>query len=144
MSLWSTASTDMPDSATTSRLTLTSRLLVACIPFALYCFLFSCIPPYVTSTTPQGPSESTSNQDWDGDGWLASGLGRVIVLGVVILGGLSGFGAMRTTWNFLEHIRHGKRCVTCSESSSCHQQIGSRRRHVPGAAVAISCTPGAC
>jgi hypothetical protein len=53
---------------------------------------------------------STSGPEgWEGGGWLASSLGRVVVLGVVVLGGLSGFGAVRTAWDFMEHIWGGGR-----------------------------------
>ena len=48
---------------------------------------------------------STSGPEgWEGGGWLALSLGRVVVLGVVVLGGLSGFGAVRTAWDFFEHL----------------------------------------
>ena len=42
-------------------------------------------------------------EGWEGEGWLAPSLGRLIVLGVVVLGVLSGFGAVRTAWGFFEH-----------------------------------------
>lgn len=35
-------------------------------------------------------------------------MGRVVVLGIVVLGGLSGFGAVRTAWVFLEHMVRGR------------------------------------
>lgn len=98
------------------------------IPFALYVFLFSLIPPYVTAMSGEAPDPvasppvpnaedtpiptsgdsaldkwSSGPEGWEGSGWLASSLGRVIVLGVVVLGGLSGFGAVRTAWNFIEY-----------------------------------------
>lgn len=129
--------TDSTSSATKrTSISLRSRILVGCIPFALYCFMFTFIPPYVTSASPLSPDipvipvnetmGDTTGMDldnvdnladldmaegWEGEGWLASTLGRVVVLGVVTLAGLSGFGAMRTAWNFIEHRRHGKRCV---------------------------------
>jgi hypothetical protein len=68
----------------------------------LYCFAFTFIPPYVTHT-------ESSGEDWEGEGWLAASLGRVVVLGIVALAGLSGFGAVRTAWNFMEHLKHGRR-----------------------------------
>jgi hypothetical protein len=46
-------------------------------------------------------------EGWEGEGWLASSLGRVVVLGVVVLGALSGFGAVRTALNFYEQIQGG-------------------------------------
>lgn len=46
-------------------------------------------------------------EGWEGEGWLASSLGRVVVLGVVVLGALSGFGALRTALNFFENIHGG-------------------------------------
>lgn len=73
-----------------SSLSLTLRLGVALVPFGLYLFLFSWIPPYVTAAT-------------DGSGWLAPALGRVVVLGVIVLGALSGFGAVRSAWAFYLH-----------------------------------------
>ena len=97
----------MTDSASTGRrISLKSRILVACVPFALYCFGFSCIPPYATTVR-----SDPSNEDWEGDGWLSSALGRVVVLGIIALAGLSGFGAVRTAWNFVEHLKHEKRLV---------------------------------
>ncbi|KAK4685669.1 hypothetical protein P7C73_g4469, partial [Tremellales sp. Uapishka_1] len=123
-----TATSTTPSRA--SSLPLTSRLLISLIPFTLYIFLFTRIPPYITTmpsmtpplseTTP--PSEddldpsstmtlddaivswSTSTPEgWEGGGWLAPSLGRVVVLGVVVLGALSGLGAVRTAWGFIEH-----------------------------------------
>jgi len=46
-------------------------------------------------------------EGWEGEGWLASSLGRVVVMGVIVLGALSGFGAVRTALNFYEQIRGG-------------------------------------
>jgi hypothetical protein len=68
------------------------------VPFGLYAFAFTFIPPYITTVR-----RDTSGEDWEGEGWLASSLGRVVVLGIVALAGLSGFGAVRTAWNFVEH-----------------------------------------
>lgn len=59
------------------------------------------VPP-VSSWT-EGP------EGWEGGGWLAPSLGRVVVLGVVVLGALSGFGAVRTAWNFLDHMTSGSK-----------------------------------
>ncbi len=61
-----------------------------------------------TTTTPSSIDEAivswTSRPEgWEGGGWLAPSLGRVVVLGVFVLGTLSGFGAMRTAWGFWEH-----------------------------------------
>ena len=101
------------------------------IPFTLYIFLFTRIPPYVTAVASIPPSSVVDNntgievdtpipsplpgsvswtegpEGWEGEGWLASSLGRVVVLGVVVLGALSGFGAVRTALNFYEQIRGG-------------------------------------
>jgi hypothetical protein len=105
------------------------------IPFTLYIFLFTRIPPYVTAVpaiaptlpelgmddnglgidtpaaTPHGGTGSVSwaegPEGWEGEGWFASSLGRVVVLGVVVLGALSGFGAVRTALNFYETIQGG-------------------------------------
>jgi hypothetical protein len=113
-----------------SSLSLTTRILIALIPFTLYIFLFTRIPPYVTAVSssialpiedgdtgidididiptsiPTG-SWSEGPEGWEGEGWLASSLGRVVVLGVVVLGALSGFGAVRTALNFYEQIKGG-------------------------------------
>ncbi len=44
-----------------------------------------------------------ANQEgWQKGGWLEPSLGRVLACGVVVLGGLSGLGAVRTSWNFIE------------------------------------------
>lgn len=71
-----------------SSLSIYLRLVIALVPFGLYVFTFTRIPPYVTSDT----------ETWSG--WLAPAFGRVVVMGVIVLGGLSGFGAVRTTWAF--------------------------------------------
>jgi hypothetical protein len=71
-----------------SKVSLGVRLAIALLPFSLYAFVFTRIPPYITS----------DETEWSG--WLAPCLGRVVVLGVIALGGLSGFGAVRTTWTF--------------------------------------------
>lgn len=100
-------------------------------------FLFTRIPPYITAVpvnfqvipTPSvdmdDPSSTASTIDeaivqwstsgpegWEQGGWLAPSLGRVVVLGVVILGSLSGFGAVRSAWNFFEHRRAGSHTLT--------------------------------
>ncbi|KIR59692.1 hypothetical protein I314_04688 [Cryptococcus bacillisporus CA1873] len=120
-----------------SSLSFTSRLLISLIPFTLYMFLFTRIPPYITAVpvnfqvvpTPSvdmdDPSSTASTIDeaivqwstsgpegWEQGGWLAPSLGRVVVLGVVILGSLSGFGAVRSAWNFFEHRRAGSHMLT--------------------------------
>ena len=48
-------------------------------------------------------SWSSGPEGWEGGGWLAPSLGRVVVLGVVVLGGLSGLGAVRSAWEYIEH-----------------------------------------
>lgn len=131
-----------------SGLSFTSRFLIALIPFALYIFLFSRIPPYVTAMPAFGTagaspaeekivpsSESTGStiddaitkwstsgpEGWEGEGWLAPSLGRVIVLGVIVLGSLSGFGAVRTAWNFIEYAWSSRgRCVIMLASEQQH------------------------
>lgn len=121
-------STNVSSSTRGSSLTLTTRVLVALIPFSLYIFLFTRIPPYVTAVasatlptldgTPiEGEAVDSAGsgtvswtegpEGWEGEGWLASSLGRVVVLGVVVLGALSGFGALRTALNFFENIQGG-------------------------------------
>ncbi|WVQ99510.1 hypothetical protein IAU59_006645 [Kwoniella sp. CBS 9459] len=132
----SSASTTPSRSAS---LSITSRVLISLIPFTLYIFLFTRIPPYITAvpiapiTTPptpvievEDPSSTASTIDeaiaqwsasgregWEEGGWLAPSLGRVVVLGVLTLGSLSGFGAVRSAWNFFEHsIGAGSRSLT--------------------------------
>jgi hypothetical protein len=53
--------------------------------------------------------DASSLEGWEGEGWLAPSLGRLVVLGVIVLGLLSGFGAVRTAWGFMEHIWGGGR-----------------------------------
>lgn len=128
---------------TTSPLTPTKRLALALVPFTLYIFLFTRIPPYVTTSMPphQGfnvtlPSShgiknihsidlgDVSELDpplmeepaaaeavaWSRGGWLEPSLGRVVVCGVVALGLLSGYGAIRTAYMFNENggLKRGK------------------------------------
>ncbi|WVR06897.1 hypothetical protein IAU60_003933 [Kwoniella sp. DSM 27419] len=118
-------------------LSITSRLLISLIPFTLYIFLFTRIPPYITAIpitaappppTPvdevDDPSSTASTvqeaivqwstsgpEGWEQGGWLAPSLGRVVVLGVLTLGSLSGFGAVRSAWNFFEHVGAGSRAL---------------------------------
>ncbi|KAL7421922.1 hypothetical protein Q5752_003694 [Cryptotrichosporon argae] len=141
----SRASPDAPATTRRSSLNLTSRLLISLIPFLLYIFLFTRIPPYITASSSAPASEldvadvdvdmdmlaegarvmgvgmgmdvdgaaatlddriaqwSEGPEGWEGEGWLASSLGRVVVLGVIVLAGLSGLGAVRTAWDFFEH-----------------------------------------
>lgn len=60
----------------------------------------------IPTSIPTG-SWAEGPEGWEGEGWLASSLGRVVVLGVVVLGALSGFGAVRTALNFYEQIKGG-------------------------------------
>jgi hypothetical protein len=104
-------------SAPTRSLSMSSRLLIALIPFSLYVFLFTRIPPYITAMKPEtmdpvdavdtDASWASGREGWEEGGWLASSMGRVVVLGVLILGSLSGFGAVRTAWTFCEHLLTG-------------------------------------
>ncbi|ODO09120.1 hypothetical protein I350_02720 [Cryptococcus amylolentus CBS 6273] len=131
----STASTSPSRSTSIS---FTTRLIISLIPFSLYIFLFTRIPPYITavplvlsqpepspSLDVDDPSATAATLDeaivqwstsgpegWEQGGWLAPSLGRVVVLGIVVLGGLSGFGAVRTAWNFFEHHRAGGKSLT--------------------------------
>ncbi|WVO15091.1 hypothetical protein L204_102735 [Cryptococcus depauperatus] len=120
-----------------SSISFTTRLLISLLPFLLYVFLFTRIPPYITAvsvTPPPEPLLPVNHQDsptkattldetivqwstsgpegWEQGGWLSPSLGRVVVLGVVVLGGLSGFGAVRSAWNFFEHHRAGSKTLT--------------------------------
>lgn len=54
----------------------------------------------------------SQQQMWRRGGWLEPSLGRVVVCGVVVLGGLSGLGAVRTAWNFIEGGGLGSGYVT--------------------------------
>lgn len=83
----------------TSSLSLTSRTLISLLPFAIYIFLFTRIPPYITAVK---PADDQWAEGWEGGGWLESSLGRVVVLGVVVIAGLSGIGAVVTAWDYLE------------------------------------------
>ncbi len=47
--------------------------------------------------------EAEEPELWQKGGWLEPSLGRVVVCGVVVLGGLSGLGAVRSSWIFLEN-----------------------------------------
>ncbi|WVQ80237.1 hypothetical protein IAT38_002342 [Cryptococcus sp. DSM 104549] len=137
-----------------SSLSISSRFLISLIPFTLYIFLFTLIPPYITAVpitavvptpTPsldqEGPSSTASTLDeaivqwstsgpegWEEGGWLAPSLGRVVVLGVVALGGLSGFGAVRSAWNFFEHYRAGTRSLNDSDILQAERSL-YRVRH---------------
>ena len=126
------------------------------IPFGIYVFAFTRIPPYVTTDhTSTIPLMSLHNEtmatnatriggkttykislpahvhlgdyndldeqetdqtvevvefegdgvqeDWQRGGWLEPSLGRVVVCGIIIMGALSGFGAVRTAWGFYEN-----------------------------------------
>ncbi|WVQ67291.1 uncharacterized protein L199_005486 [Kwoniella botswanensis] len=136
-------------------LSFTSRLLISLIPFTLYIFLFTRIPPYITAIpitpapvppTPvlevDDPSSTASTIDeaivqwstsgpegWEQGGWLAPSLGRVVVLGVLVLGSLSGFGAVRSAWNFFEHaIGAGSRSLTDNDILQAERSL-YRVRH---------------
>lgn len=52
-----------------------------------------------------GEEEDTDGiqEDWQRGGWLEPSLGRVVVCGIIIMGALSGFGAVRTAWGFYEN-----------------------------------------
>lgn len=102
-----------------------TRLLISLIPFSLYGFLFTQIPPYVTAV-PEEVTQDGTKEGWEGEGWLASTMGRVIVLGIIVLGGLSGFGAVRTAWNFGEHLRAG-RWVQKPGDADCQTRCFGRR-----------------
>jgi hypothetical protein len=164
-----------PATSTKRRLSITKRFLLSLVPFGLYVFLFTRIPPYITTvdsplsqqelddilrsgnfsqtvngtrrissqrlkaafpqivelgdldelqesdTLTNGTETEQTNFDeeayedyeyafeyysqqqmWRKGGWLEPSLGRVVVCGVVVLGGLSGLGAVRTAWNFVE------------------------------------------
>ncbi|WWC70164.1 uncharacterized protein I206_104112 [Kwoniella pini CBS 10737] len=149
-----------PSSASTTpskstSISFTSRFLISLIPFTLYIFLFTRIPPYITaipiSPAPSLPTPvlevddpastastideaivqwSTSGPEgWEEGGWLAPSLGRVVVLGVLVLGSLSGFGAVRTAWNFFEHsIGAGSRSLTDNDILQAERSL-YRVRH---------------
>ncbi|WWC89141.1 uncharacterized protein L201_004059 [Kwoniella dendrophila CBS 6074] len=138
-----------------SSISFTSRFLISLIPFTLYIFLFTRIPPYITAIpitpvpilpTPvlevNEPSSTAGTIDeaivqwstsgpegWEQGGWLAPSLGRVVVLGVLVLGSLSGFGAVRSAWNFFEHtIGTGSRSLTDNDILQAERSL-YRVRH---------------
>ena len=91
--------------STTSRssLSLPVRLLVAIVPYTLYIFLFTRLPPYITVHI---DADGDGVEDWASwAGWVAPAMGRLVFMGVICLGGLSGFGAVRTAWMFYERTR---------------------------------------
>jgi hypothetical protein len=128
-----------PSAPSRRSLTISKRLIISLVPFSIYVFLLTRIPPYITTIEPPTLSsynhssltwskgfpssielgspdddhedepavalfdETMSNQEgWQKGGWLEPSLGRVLACGVVVLGGLSGLGAVRTAWNFVE------------------------------------------
>ncbi|KAJ9097829.1 hypothetical protein QFC19_006697, partial [Naganishia cerealis] len=70
----------------------------------------------------------SQQQLWRKGGWLEPSLGRVVVLGVVVLGGLSGLGAVRTAWNFIESGGLGSGYVKIADL----EQTNSLRREIQG------------
>lgn len=50
-----------------------------------------------------GERDDGVQEDWQRGGWLEPSLGRVVVCGIIIMGALSGFGAVRTAWGFYEN-----------------------------------------
>jgi hypothetical protein len=50
-----------------------------------------------------GEGDDGVQEDWQRGGWLEPSLGRVVVCGIIIMGALSGFGAVRTAWGFYEN-----------------------------------------
>lgn len=117
-----------------SSLPMQARLLISLIPFSLYGFLFTRIPPYVTAV-PEELTDDGTKEGWEGEGWLASSMGRVIVLGIIVLGGLSGFGAVRTAWNFIEHLKAGRWVLTPDYADAQTSRLG--RRHPAGREIAV-------
>ncbi|KAK8864574.1 hypothetical protein IAR55_001824 [Kwoniella newhampshirensis] len=140
-----------------SSLSITSRLLISLIPFTLYIFLFTLIPPYITAVPitalPAPPPTSVFDADdpsstdstidqaivqwstsgpegWEEGGWLAPSLGRVVVLGVVTLGSLSGFGAVRSAWNYFEHINAGSRSLTDNDILKAERSLYRVRQDI--------------
>lgn len=94
---------------TRSTLSLPVRLLVAIVPYTLYIFLFTRLPPYITVHV---DADGDGVEDWaNWAGWVAPAMGRLVFMGVICLGGLSGFGAVRTAWMFWERTR--TRYVAC-------------------------------
>ncbi|CED83743.1 Predicted G-protein coupled receptor [Phaffia rhodozyma] len=73
---------------------LSRRYILAMVPFSGCLFLFACIP------VPAGMKEQ-------GTGLFNFAIMRASVLGVLILGGLSGFGSITTALSFLENMSRG-------------------------------------
>lgn len=109
-----------PSSSTRiSSLSLTSRVLISIIPFLLYIFLFTRIPPYITAI-----------DDWDGGGWLVPSLGRVVVLGVLTMASLSGIGAVKTAWDYLEQAAGGGRKISNADVLQAERSLYRVRQDV--------------
>ncbi|BEJ16335.1 hypothetical protein CspHIS471_0509400 [Cutaneotrichosporon sp. HIS471] len=108
-----------------SSLSLTSRVLISLLPFAIYIFLFTRIPPYITALK---PADDGWAEGWEGGGWLESSLGRVVVLGVVVIAGLSGIGAVVTARDYLEQAAGTKRVVTDADVLQAERSL-YRVRH---------------
>ncbi|KLT45435.1 hypothetical protein CC85DRAFT_134821 [Cutaneotrichosporon oleaginosum] len=106
-------------------LSLTARVLISLIPFAIYVFLFTRIPPYITAVK---PADDSWAEGWEGGGWLESSLGRVVVLGVVVIAGLSGIGAVVTAWDYLEQAAGTRRVVTDADVLQAERSL-YRVRH---------------
>lgn len=86
-----------------SSLSLPVRLLVAIVPYTVYIFIFTRLPPYITVHI---DADGDGVEDWASwAGWVAPAMGRLVFMGVICLGGLSGFGAVRTAWMFWERTR---------------------------------------
>lgn len=98
-SLFLTYSSGRPTLPTSSlpsqpRRVVKRRHLIALVPYCLFIYCFTLIPVPSTST-PNTPREAV---------WAAMTLSRLVVAGVIILGLLSGFGAVRNAWKMLANV----------------------------------------
>lgn len=100
--------------------------------------------PEPTSVAPPAPAETsaegveaaivewstTGPEGWEAGGWLSSSLGRVVVLGVVIMAALSGIGAVRTAWDYLELAAGGGRKITDADVLQAERSLYRVRQDV--------------
>jgi hypothetical protein len=69
--------------------------------------------------------------DWEGGGgWLAPSLGRVVVLGILIMAALSGIGAVKTAWDYLEQAAGGGRRISDADVVQAERSLYRVRQDV--------------
>ncbi|KAA1475759.1 hypothetical protein DENSPDRAFT_784045 [Dentipellis sp. KUC8613] len=105
-----------PVSASRSLIPSLPRLFIILAPLALYFFLLSFIPIPVALTASSEPS------------FLNAALSRITVLGVLILGFLSGFGSVTTSWGYFPFVCGKKRKVPTQADVDLAEQSLERVR----------------